>query len=899
MAENLDIVVNEVGAREVQRNIENIGASARKAQAPLLSLQRMLASYVSFQGLRSLANTADAYTELGNRLRVLTQIGGDYTVNLRKIFDISQQTRSSLKDNVLLFQRMAFSQDMLNASSRELFRATQIVGEAVAVQGGLATTSAGAVLQLSQAFSSGRVQLEEFNSVATGLPPLALAIAKNIDGAAGSVGNLRVMIAKGKVSSQDLFRATLAAGQELDKQYAQTVPTVSQAMTVLRNGWTMYIGELNRATNATPAFSQAIITLAMNLDQVMRGVLVLVAALGPAMLLGAINKIRLAIMALTLSNPFIAAISAVLAAITYLVLFNKHLDDITKAIDPAATEVDRLGAAWVGTLAYIKASWEDFPQWLSDITQSAVDKAMSWLSKLGSNLATYQENQAKQGEKILGFFGISTPQYAKDAMAQLPNARKDMEKNLNFGLPADVQARLDNPAPNKANEAFDNAFSQYLKDAKARREAIPEGDPDARGGGLGNPLNYGKGAKHQRDDLFQLAKQIDPVLSAEMKLEKGLKTIDEAYGKGRISIEQYNELNGKLYRSLEAQLTPLGEVNKSLDEQTQLLQLNTNQRDIQTQIFSVQDRLNRDLTDSEKQAVQTKMEHVQQLSAMREVLDEIEEPQQKFNDRLQALNELLPQIGLDEYTRKLRDAQIALLDTQEGAGAGLARGLLKVNKDYSDLGSMIEQSVTKSFDNATEAIVNFAQTGKLNFKDFATSIVADLTRMWAKYMIMQPLMQMLGFGGMGGSGWFGGFGGAGGTGMAEMAGNVTGFFGGDSIGAMLPFLGGLSGGGYTGDGNKYEPAGIVHRGEFVLNKEATRSIGVPTLNRMNRGYADGGYVDGGVSTPDGSPGLTKKTPTMNVTFVLNSQAQVNDFKASRRQIEAQMAKAAQKASSAI
>ena len=37
---------------------------------------------------------------------------------------------------------------------------------------------------------------------------------------------------------------------------------------------------------------------------------------------------------------------------------------------------------------------------------------------------------------------------------------------------------------------------------------------------------------------------------------------------------------------------------------------------------------------------------------------------------------------------------------------------------------------------------------------------------------------------------------------------------------------GYSSGGYTGNGGKYEPAGIVHRGEYVVNSETTRDLGL-------------------------------------------------------------------------
>ena len=56
---------------------------------------------------------------------------------------------------------------------------------------------------------------------------------------------------------------------------------------------------------------------------------------------------------------------------------------------------------------------------------------------------------------------------------------------------------------------------------------------------------------------------------------------------------------------------------------------------------------------------------------------------------------------------------------------------------------------------------------------------------------------------------------------------------------------GFSGGGYTGDGGKYTPAGIVHKGEYVITKEATARLGTGYLDYLNygkRGFANGGGV---------------------------------------------------------
>lgn len=80
-----------------------------------------------------------------------------------------------------------------------------------------------------------------------------------------------------------------------------------------------------------------------------------------------------------------------------------------------------------------------------------------------------------------------------------------------------------------------------------------------------------------------------------------------------------------------------------------------------------------------------------------------------------------------------------------------------------------------------------------------------------------------------------------GTGGINASGSIAGAIGPTSIGgAPLVF----DTGGYTGPGGKYQPAGIVHKDEFVFDQGATRRIGVGALERLRRGYADGGLVGG-------------------------------------------------------
>jgi hypothetical protein len=73
-----------------------------------------------------------------------------------------------------------------------------------------------------------------------------------------------------------------------------------------------------------------------------------------------------------------------------------------------------------------------------------------------------------------------------------------------------------------------------------------------------------------------------------------------------------------------------------------------------------------------------------------------------------------------------------------------------------------------------------------------------------------------------------------------------------TIGAQA--IKGFAEGGYTGSGGKYEPAGVVHKGEYVLPQEVVRALGVGRLDALRSMFTDaapgrGRYATGGLVTP--------------------------------------------------
>lgn len=120
--------------------------------------------------------------------------------------------------------------------------------------------------------------------------------------------------------------------------------------------------------------------------------------------------------------------------------------------------------------------------------------------------------------------------------------------------------------------------------------------------------------------------------------------------------------------------------------------------------------------------------------------------------------------------------------------------------------------------------------------------------------------------------------------------------GGGGLGGIGKLFG-FAGGGYTGDGARNQPAGVVHKGEYVFTKAQTERLGVGNLARLAKGYANGGHVGapGPVSTgaatqsSGGHIAVTVDVAVQNgnlVPFVTQVAGQVSgqQIKANNRQL---------------
>ena len=76
-------------------------------------------------------------------------------------------------------------------------------------------------------------------------------------------------------------------------------------------------------------------------------------------------------------------------------------------------------------------------------------------------------------------------------------------------------------------------------------------------------------------------------------------------------------------------------------------------------------------------------------------------------------------------------------------GQGSDSPLKSYAKSAFDVAKETENVFVKSFKGMEDALVKFVETGKLNFRDLAKSIISDLTRMFIRFTIVRPLFNAM------------------------------------------------------------------------------------------------------------------------------------------------------------
>lgn len=269
----------------MERGFDKTSRSIDTTERSMSSLSRVAVALTAALSVQQVAEYADAWATVNNKLSNSLRPSEQLADVTERVFNITQQTRSSLDATASLYARLERATRQYGTSADDLAKLTTIINQGFVVSGATAQEAENAIIQLSQGLASGALRGEEFNSVNEQGNRLIVALA---DSMGVSIGEMRNMAAQGKLTTDVVVNGLLSQGAVIGKEFANTTTTISQALQVAGNNITKFYGENSTVKTSAGIFNDAVVTASENIG-LLSGALTAVAAIMGSRYVGALT----------------------------------------------------------------------------------------------------------------------------------------------------------------------------------------------------------------------------------------------------------------------------------------------------------------------------------------------------------------------------------------------------------------------------------------------------------------------------------------------------------------------------------------------------------------------------------------------------------------------------------
>lgn len=862
---------------EQERAIKKLEFQMRGSTSAISnSVKGLAASFAAGLSAQQIASMADGYTRIQNALKVAGLEGESLAAVQSKLLNLSSQYGVSLESLAELFGNATQAGQELGASQDQLIQLTEATSQALLITGKNAQEASGAILGLQQALSSGIVRAEEFNQINEGgLRPL-LQAAANSERFGGSVAKLRTAMLDGKVTSQEFFASILNGAGGLESQAAKATLTLSAAMEAFNSQLTVYIGEADKANGASAQLAIAIKSLGDNLDVIIPALATIITLVG-VRYLAAIGAVGVA--TLTKAAADVRATQTATALAASHARLNPLLLSTSASAAAAAASVTSLSVA-SGVAARGFGALVSVLGGPVGIALTALAIGLGYAAVKNKEVEASTANLNDELEKS----HTQLDKAAERAKAAGVNVTKVGDASNAAGGKIGVLAHAFKLASEEADKFANSAKMAAYQAARLgeinAQQRIQEidsyGRPNSTLSKVTNALGGDDSALIEIDKRLQKEKDVQQKIAQNFRKTQDLivSTPDEAFvdkpssnspslaedkkkkkgrpGKSAADIEAdfSNELDRLRAEQIQDELQITSDAERRLELQGRLIQMEydarkeaiNNQSDFNAkQKAALIAELNKTFG-VEKDGIATSFKSAQ---AIREYDDKLAQlKRDQFDDEIRTLESQADITDTRQDRLDIENRILGFLEQQEKAEleAAIAAGQVadaakaranlearqtnrqeQVNRDnespleqykrrIANVGNNINDEMEKIQvngleslnDGLTDAIMGAKSLGDV-FKGVAKQIIADLIRVAIQQTVVNSLLQATGGGSTGG--------------------------GSLNFGKLL----GFSSGGYTGDGNPNEVAGVVHRGEYVVPANAVQRIGVQNLEAISSG----------------------------------------------------------------
>ncbi|WP_138519023.1 tape measure protein [Limnobacter alexandrii] len=428
----------------------------RRVQRAMNVVSGIASGFVSVQTIRAVGQMTDEYTKFTAQLELATDTQSAYRQAYQRSIEIAERSQGSLSAVGTLYSRLNNSLRDNKELQAETGDVAEVVSLALKVQGANAAESASAMLQLAQAFGSGRLAGEEFRAISESAPNLLRALAESLGVPTGA---LKEMAAEGKLTTEVLTQAfgdDRLLAQLRDQ--AQGFVTISGSTQVFKDALMQTVGELDNTYGASSAVAGGITSVAESIKQI-----------------GTIMPVL---------EPFFAGGAVVGGFLALNSIMNVVATTATTRLLPALLTFGPIVATIVAAAAAI------------GYIDSASKKAQQPMERLNRLLQTQAELQAKIAENGADFVGFTGGKNLGDQLAavqaNIAGTRREIEAVADSSAWEDIAQELkvleeswknsDKPAGKviKLTKEQINALDELAKKQKAMNDALMEAETLSR-----------------------------------------------------------------------------------------------------------------------------------------------------------------------------------------------------------------------------------------------------------------------------------------------------------------------------------------------------------------------------------------------------------------------------------
>lgn len=246
----------------MESGFDSTTRAVNNTERSMSSLSGVAVALAAALSVKQVSEYADAWATVNNKLANSLRPNEQLADVTERVFNITQQTRSSLDATASLYARLERATRQYGTSADDLAKLTTIINQGFVVSGATAQEAENAIIQLSQGLASGALRGEEFNSVNEQGNRLIVALA---DSMGVSIGEMRNMAAQGKLTTDVVVNGLLSQGAVIGKEFANTTTTISQALQVAGNNVTKFFGENSTVKTGAAIFNDAVVTASENI----------------------------------------------------------------------------------------------------------------------------------------------------------------------------------------------------------------------------------------------------------------------------------------------------------------------------------------------------------------------------------------------------------------------------------------------------------------------------------------------------------------------------------------------------------------------------------------------------------------------------------------------------------